>query len=179
MEAFQKWGAFLLGKIRHARIKVDDQMAVTQITQAKKRFLNHYAKHGRFYAAAKYAGRTGKTVYLWLDRGNATYDARVEGGFEDVKRQFMEKLEAEADRRATEGVKKPMFWQGKPVLGPNGAQVIIREYSDTLLMFRLKALDPAKYRDNVSAEITGKDGQPLFADLLARLRGLDDNTQTR
>ena len=60
---------------------------------------------------------------------------------------FIEKLEAEADRRGVKGVVKPVLYKGK-VVGS------IREYSDALLMLRLKALDP-RYRDGPSPSRPG------------------------
>jgi hypothetical protein len=49
-------------------------------------------------------------------------------------------LEDEAVRRGREGHLRPVFHQGKEI----GA---IREYSDTLLIFMLKARRPAKFRE--------------------------------
>jgi hypothetical protein len=52
-------------------------------------------------------------------------------------------LEAEAHRRAVEGVEKPVGWyKGRP-----GGYV--REYSDVLLIFLLKGLRPEKYKDRL------------------------------
>ena len=51
-------------------------------------------------------------------------------------------LEDEAIRRACEGVEEPVFYQGKQV----GS---VRRYSDTLLIFMLKARRPEKYRERV------------------------------
>lgn len=61
--------------------------------------------------------------------------------------------EAEAWRRAVEGVDKPVF-QGGLCVGT------IREYSDGLLTLILKARRPEKYRErhHVSAEVTHHDG---------------------
>jgi hypothetical protein len=58
-------------------------------------------------------------------------------------------LEAEAWRRAVDGVEKPVgFYQG-------AAGEYVQEYSDTLLIFLLKGVRPAKYRDNVKVEHGG------------------------
>jgi hypothetical protein len=57
-------------------------------------------------------------------------------------------LEQEAARRAYHGTLKPVFHKGVTC----GA---IREYNDTLLIFLLKARNPAKYREGVDA---GKGG---------------------
>lgn len=55
-------------------------------------------------------------------------------------------LESEAARRAYHGTLKPVFHKGNEC----GR---IREYSDTLLMFLLRARRPKKYRDNL--KVTG------------------------
>jgi hypothetical protein len=52
----------------------------------------------------------------------------------------VERMEAEADRRAVEGNDKPIYYQGEKC----GE---VREYSDTLLIFRLKARRPEVYRE--------------------------------
>lgn len=62
-------------------------------------------------------------------------------------------LEDEAVRRGYEGVERPVTIAGK--------REIIREYSDTLLIFLLKAARPQKYRDYVRQEHVGPDGTPL------------------
>lgn len=58
-------------------------------------------------------------------------------------------LEMESGRRAFHGTLKPVFYMGEEV-----GQ--IREYSDALMMFLLRAKDPTKYRDNASLEVKGK-----------------------
>ena len=65
-------------------------------------------------------------------------------------------LEDEAARRAMEGTLRPVFYKGAKV-------GTVREYSDTLLIFLLKARDPEKYADRVKQELTGKGGGPLQA----------------
>jgi hypothetical protein len=65
-------------------------------------------------------------------------------------------LEDEAVRRGCEGYLKPVFHQGKEV----GA---VREYSNTLLIFMLKARRPAKFRDNyVPPQNEGADNTILI-----------------
>ena len=60
-------------------------------------------------------------------------------------------LEAEAARRAYHGTLKPVFHKGE-VCGH------VREYSDGLLQFLLRAREPGKYRDNQRVEHAGPDG---------------------
>ena len=64
-------------------------------------------------------------------------------------------LEDEAIRRAHEGWNEPVFYQGKEC----GS---VRKYSDTLLIFTLKAHNPEKYREKTSMELTGANGGPVM-----------------
>lgn len=96
-------------------------------------------------------------------------------------------LEDEAHRRAFEGVDKPLTHQGQftylrdfdaidPETGerypPHMAPVLkdeqgrprfatMKEYSDTLAIFLLKAHAPEKYRENTRMELTGANGAPV------------------
>ncbi len=68
-------------------------------------------------------------------------------------------LEAEAFRRAHDGIEDPVVYQGRFVYlnGPDGEPLLdadgnprlakLRKYSDTLLMFLMKAAMPEKYRE--------------------------------
>ena len=67
-------------------------------------------------------------------------------------------LEDEATRRAVEGWDEPVFYQGEQT-------GLVRKYSDTLLMFRMKAQWPEKYRDRVTTELTGKGGGPIESEV--------------
>jgi len=85
--------------------------------------------------AAASAGYTHAFVSA-LRQADAEFAAR----WKEADNLAVERMEAEADRRAVEGIDKPVFYQGKR----SGE---IREYSDSLLMFRLKARRPEVYRD--------------------------------
>ena len=63
-------------------------------------------------------------------------------------------LEDEATRRAVEGVEGPVFFQGRQC-------GVVRKYSDTLLIFRLKAMRPEKYSERRETTNTFRRGQPL------------------
>ena len=92
-------------------------------------------------AALQASGYKRRTVYDWRRD-----DEPFRQQWEDAVAQAVEALEAEADRRGVEGTLKPVFYQGEEC-----GQ--IREYSDTLLIFRLKALAPDKYRENIRQDI--------------------------
>lgn len=61
----------------------------------------------------------------------------------------MDSLIDEAVRRARDGTTKPVY-QGGKLVG------YVKEYSDTLLIFLLKAHKPTVYRDNVDITSGGK-----------------------
>ncbi|MHB0939000.1 MAG: terminase [Armatimonadota bacterium] len=91
--------------------------------------------------AAKLAGYTRCMVYEWKHD-----DLAFSGRWDDALKVALERMEAEADRRALQGVLKPVFQGGKKV-------GTVRVFSDTLLIFRMKALDPDKYRENSSVNL--------------------------
>lgn len=98
-------------------------------------FLAELARVGIVGAACAKAkvGRT--TAYKTRDEDEA-FQAAWDAALDDA----VDTMEAEAWRRGTKGVLKPVYQGGKRVGG-------IREYSDTLLIFMLKGARPEKYRD--------------------------------
>ena len=87
-----------------------------------------------------------RTVYEWRQGDKAfteSWDRAVERGS-----NF---LEDEAIRRAMQGVEEPVFYQGKKVS-------TIRRYSDTLLIFMLKARRPEKFKDRSEVQHKGLEG---------------------
>lgn len=100
-------------------------------------FLQAYIEMGGHVSKAARAARVDRsTPYNWLAADPAYKEA-----FERAKEQAADVLEAEVIRRGAHGFDEPVFYQGK-VVGQ------IRKYSDNLLMFMLKGLRPAKFRDN-------------------------------
>ena len=110
-------------------------MRDTKITkQTKEVFLERLAKCGSIPQAC--AGLVSRsTVYRWRQ-----IEADFKEAFDRAIATFVEKLEREADRRGVEGVPKGVYYKGKRIATE-------RDYSDSLLMFRLKSLAPEKYRD--------------------------------
>jgi hypothetical protein len=85
--------------------------------------------------ACKLAGIGRRTAYNHREADQAfasKWHEAIEEGCDD--------LESEARRRAMDGVEKPIFWRGQRV-------ATVREYSDTLLIFMLKAYRPEKFRE--------------------------------
>lgn len=76
-------------------------------------------------------------------------DLQFAQAWDDIEDQSTETLEREAYRRAAEGVLRPVF-QGGDEVGQ------IREFSDTLLIFLLKARRPERYRERYQVDHTGQ-----------------------
>lgn len=107
----------------------------------KAAFLLAFEDEGTVFHAAKRAGIDRTTHYRWLNE-----DPEYRAAFADAEETVVEKLEREGMRRAREGTDKPVFHQGE-VVGH------IREYSDTLLIFLLKARRPNVYRDRIDVTV--------------------------
>lgn len=107
-------------------------------TQKREKFLSALSDCGNVSSACLATALARRTAYNWRhsDKAfSAVWDAAQELG--------TDALEDEAARRAAEGTLKPVFYQGNEC----GR---IREYSDTLLIFLLKARRPERFKERVS-----------------------------
>lgn len=87
--------------------------------------------------ACKAAGiRSRKTAYRHRER-YPVFARRWDDAIEDSN----DLLETEARRRAHDGVDDPVYYKDERI-------DVVKKYSDTLLMFLMKANRPEKYRDN-------------------------------
>jgi len=82
-----------------------------------------------------------RTAYNWREA-----DPGFAAGWDRAMKAAVLGLEDEAHRRAFEGLDKPVFYQGEEC-------GTVREYSDTLAIFLLKAHNPEKYRENSKVEL--------------------------
>lgn len=123
-----------------------------QKTAAQQTFLDALAEGATVADAARAAKTSKTTVYQWRAADPAFAKewaiAYQIGG---------DTLEAEARRRAVEGVLEPVY-QGGKVVGH------IRRFSDTLLIFLLKARNPHRFCDRVRAAAIERE----IADALAK-----------
>jgi hypothetical protein len=103
---------------------------------AIKRFLEAYAQCGNLTTAAKVAKVHRSTHNGWM-KTVQEYPAL----FNAARDQAVEVLEAEARRRAVEGIDEPVYQKGEQV-------GTVRKYSDVLLIFLLKGARPDVYRDS-------------------------------
>jgi len=99
-------------------------------------FLDAYRRHGILGLACEESGVPVHTAESW--------DFRDTHGFKKRRaladRSALGVVEAEINRRAIEGIDHPVIHQGV-------ITTTYKQYSDNLLMFRAKRLDPS-YRDN-------------------------------
>jgi hypothetical protein len=82
----------------------------------------------------------------------------------------MDTVEKEAVRRAKYGVLEPIISQGRVVMDPSnpGQPMMVRKYSDSLMMFILKGRRRDVYGDKVQTENTHKIDVTGARDELAR-----------
>lgn len=108
----------------------------------KEAFLNALGTTASVTAACEVAKIARSSAYEWRDADlpfAAAWDAAVVRG--------TDALEDEAIRRARLGVDEPVFYQGEEC-------GTVRKYSDTLLIFMLKARRPEIFRDQIAVTHT-------------------------
>lgn len=111
-------------------------MAVQRWTSRRRAaFLEALSETGNVSAAARAAGASRSRAYALK-----AADPEFATEWSDALETAIDALDAEARRRALEGVEVPHFHQGR-IAGT------VRKYSDSLLMFLLRAHRPDRYRD--------------------------------
>lgn len=124
-------------------------MTDAQSTHLKSKFLERFRKEGNISHAAKGVCRR-EIVYQWKKD-----DPEFAAAYAEAEIEATEVLEKEATRRAVKGVKKTkgVYYEGRQI-----ATEVTTEYSDTLLIFLLKARAPEKYRERVDLRHAGPNG---------------------
>lgn len=130
----------------------------------KAAFLRAYRMVGWVAKAAEVSGLKPTLHRSWLHS-----DPLYKKAFEDAKTDALEVLEHAAHTRAVDGVEKPAGWYKGEAGG------VVREYSDTLLMFLMKGIAPEKYRERYQVDVNHKTWDDMVFDI-AREQGeaLDD-----
>lgn len=121
-------------------------------------FLAALADTGNISRSAIAAGIKRGLHYKWLEEDEeGTYLARVNEALDTAA----DELEAEARRRAIEGLRRYKFDRaGQPLQHPETNEPYYElEYSDPLLIFLLKGAKPSTYRER--HEVTGAGGGPV------------------
>lgn len=99
--------------------------------------------------AVSASGLARRTVYAWRDS-----DPEFAQRWTDAREAYVDRLEAEAYRRAVEGIDKGVWHQGQQV----GLE---KQYSDSLLLAMLRAKRSREYGDKSKFEVSGPEGAPL------------------
>ena len=120
-------------------------------------------------------------VHITLPYKTRITDKAFKKAWKDASEVGTEFLEQEAARRAYHGTLKPVFHKGEEC-------GFIREYSDTLMIFLLKARRPDKYREGIEdgsgrASVVNINIMAVSSDVpqpqLIEVTPLDSNQQDR
>jgi len=112
-------------------------------------FLDAFLEKAVISYAAQEAGITRTTHYNWLKDCEDYAEA-----FREAEERVADELEAEARRRAVEGVEEPVGFY----MGEHGG-TYVRKYSDRLLEFLLKGRRPHVFKER--HEVTGDADNPI------------------
>jgi hypothetical protein len=113
---------------------------------ARERFLAHLGNGHTIKSSAAAAAPKVPGTKAWY-RLRKT-DAEFAELWDEALEEGIQQLEEEARRRAVEGVTVPIMYRGEQVAS-------VQEFSDTLLIFLLKAKRPEVYRDRHHVEHHG------------------------
>jgi len=119
---------------KEAKPKVDGRDG-EKLTPNQRAFLKAYGGSGLVGLASEAAGVDHGNHARWMKSSAAYREA-----FEDAHERGIEAMEAEARRRAVQGVQETVYYEGMKC----GTK---QRYSDVLLMFLLKAARPEKYAE--------------------------------
>ena len=123
----------------------------TKSLQPVDRFLIVLAQTGNPSVACRASTMTRREINLLREE-----DPDFAMAFQDAMDEAADMLEAEAWRRALEGVAEPVVKAGKPVFDPTtGEAITVRRYSDALLMLLLRGSKPGKFMSRPAA--SGRD----------------------
>ena len=111
--------------------------------RARKQFLAALAETANVTASAASIHISRRRMYELRDE-----DDKLAAEWDDAIEQATDSLEAEARRRAKDGVLEPVFYQGKKVAS-------VARYSDHLLEQLLKAHRPEKFRERYDVNVKG------------------------
>lgn len=123
----------------------------------KRRFLEAMARVGTIHGASRETGIHRSVHYEWMK------DPEYAAAFAEAEEAAIDAMEAEARRRAVEGVTRPVYQGGRHVGD-------ITEYSDQLLMFYLKGKRPMTWSEKARVELSGPNGGPVEF-----VQGIDDH----
>ena len=145
-------------------------MKKQRLTQQRlQQFLQYLAETGNVSRSVKLIGSSAARVYTLRHNDPAFRQA-----WDEAEQIAADRLEEEAWRRAVEGFDEPVVSGGKLVRDENGNAVMVRRYSDVLLIRLLAAHRPQKFDRRIPGAGAGpsRAGVDVRALLLAKLAQL-------
>jgi hypothetical protein len=135
------------------RRRPGQRLTAVEREAAQELFLHAFSNSGNVRAAGRAAGVARSVVYGWME-----HDRRFSQDYHQAEEDAADLLEAEAMRRAVAGVEEPVVSMGKLVRGDDGRPLMVRRYSDTLLLGLLRARHPLYRQAARRVEVSGPDG---------------------
>ena len=133
----------------------------------RQKFLDLLRQHGNVTLAAEALGFERTTVYVHRAQ-NESFASEWDAAIAEAA----DRLEAEAWRRAVEGVDEPVF--GRVAKDKDGQIGTIRRYSDALMARLLSAHKPEKYRERKEVQLGGSLDIAITEVVIERLVQPDD-----
>lgn len=131
-------------------------MAASGIPKRRRAaFLQVLAATGNVSAAARAAGLARWRLYARRQK-----DPEFAAAWRDAEEEAVDLLEAEARRRAVDGVEEPLMGGGKLIKDEGGHVITVRRYNDRLLELLLKAHRPDRYKDRSEGSAIAHAGLP-------------------
>jgi transposase len=138
---------------KRAGRKAKTPVTIDTDQRARDAFLDTLRAGLTITEAAKAAGVLRRTVYRWRD---ADEDFATE--WDEAYDEGTDAFEAEARRRAVDGVQKPVVAMGKVAKNDDGTVLMVTEYSDTLMLASLKRRRPEAWRERVDVNAKHSGG---------------------
>ena len=130
---------------------------------ARNCFLTTLGQTGNASAACRASGLSRRQLNMLKQRDPAFATA-----FGEALDEAADVLEAEAWRRALEGISQPVMKAGQPVFDHStGEAVTVRRYSDPLLVLLLRGCKPAKFSQRSSAAGAAPDPYAALREIAA------------
>ena len=129
---------------------------------AVDRFLETLSRTGNPSAACQASHLTRRFINRM--RENDPVFAR---DYNEAMEEAADLLEAEAWRRALEGVPQLLVKAGQPVLNADGTAITVRRYSDPLLVMLLRGCKPDKFQRRIGAATATLDPGAIIKEIAA------------
>jgi hypothetical protein len=140
-----------------------------------QQFLEHLAETGNVSRSYKLVGTSAARVYTLRNNDPAFRQA-----WDEAESIAADRLEEEAWRRAVTGFDEPVVSAGKLARDEDGNAIMVRRYSDMLLLALLRAHRPAKFNKGLPATLAMSGTTASFdirAMLLAKLAQLASQSE--